>query len=117
MSGVARCAPRSRGGSQQIYEDLLAANPAPFCQLGSPSLVLPGDDQMPGQFESHRSLPSCLSSHPGFPALRGQIRGNTQQISLLNPLIRPVLLALLPPEIFGGRLTNQSTLGPYGHLP
>ena len=24
--------------------------------------------------------------------------------------------SLLPPEIFGERLTNQSTLGPYGHL-
>jgi hypothetical protein len=25
-------------------------------------------------------------------------------------------LSLLPPEIFGSWLTNQSTLGPYGHL-
>ena len=26
------------------------------------------------------------------------------------------ITSLLPPEIFGERLTNQSTLGPYGHL-
>ena len=36
------------------------------------------------QFDFYRrvSQPSCLSSHPGFPALRGQIRGNILHILL-----------------------------------